>query len=247
MPSTKKSSSAQSRFPVTAQLLVLSIMLTIVIYQVPEGRYILYPLTLLSTFVHEFGHGISAWLVGGVFDEMYIYPDTSGLAKARTDGSRISRAVVAAGGLLGPAFGGGVGFFLARRQKVAKWGLFALGVAFGLAAILFVRNVFGFIVVACYAVLFLVVAVQAKPRVSQFLVVFLGLQLCMSVFARSDYLFMERASVGGETRVSDTGAIAEALVLPYWFWGGLIGLTSVVVMALGVWTYVRARRRAEAS
>ncbi len=237
----------KARLPATAQLLVLSVVLTILIYQVPAGRYILYPLTLLSTFVHEFGHGISAWLVGGAFDEMFVYADTSGLAKARTDGSRISRAVVAAGGLLGPAFAGGIGFALARRQKWAKWGLCALGVAFGLVALVFVRNIFGFIVVACYAVLFLVVALHAKPRVSQFLIVFLGLQLCMSVFARSDYLFMRSAVIDGKMRVSDTGAIAEALVLPYWFWGGLIGLISLVVMSLGVWTYVRARRRAEAA
>lgn len=223
-------------------MLVLSIVLTIVLYQVPAGRYILYPLTLLSTFVHEFGHGISAWLVGGAFDQMYIYADTSGLAQARTDGSRVSRAVVAAGGLLGPAFAGGISFVLARTKKRAKWGLVALGAAFLLAAILFVRNVFGFILVSAYAALFLLVGFQAKPRFSQFLIVFLGLQLCMSVFSRSDYLFMENANVGGQLRVSDTGAIAQALLLPYWFWGGLIGLISLAVMSLGVWSYVRTTR-----
>lgn len=232
------------KFPITAQILVLSIVLTIGLYQVPAGRYILYPLTLLSTFVHEFGHGISAMLVGGAFDQLFVYADTSGLAQSRTDGSRLSRAFVAAGGLLGPAVAGGIAFVLGRTKTRAKWGLAAVGIAFLLAAILFVRNVFGFIVVSCYAALFLLVAFQAKPRISQFLIVFLGLQLCMSVFSRSDYLFMENATIGGQVRVSDTGAIAKALLLPYWFWGSLIGLSSLVIMGLGVWSYVRTTRGA---
>jgi hypothetical protein len=36
------------------------------------------------------------------------------------------------------------------------------------------------------------------------------------------YLFSEGARVGGRSGPSDTQAIADVLILPYWFWGGAI-------------------------
>jgi hypothetical protein len=34
----------------------------------------------------------------------------------------------------------------------------------------------------------------------------------------------------------DASQIAEALLLPYWVWGGLL---SLLVLAIGVWLYLR--------
>ena len=39
-------------------------VVTIVLYFVPFGKYVLYPLMLFSTFVHEMGHGLTAALGG---------------------------------------------------------------------------------------------------------------------------------------------------------------------------------------
>ena len=34
--------------------------------------------------------------------------------------------------------------------------------------------------------------------------------------------------------------MAEALILPYWFWGGVVGLLSVLVLIIGLWSFLRA-------
>jgi hypothetical protein len=43
---------------------------------------------------------------------------------------------------------------------------------------------------------------------------------------------------------SDVAQIAEAFLLPYWIWGGLCGLFSVSVLALGTWLYLRPMKTA---
>ena len=61
--------------------LILGALLILALQRwVPMGRLILYPFTLLSTWVHEMGHGISALLVGGHFLRLDIYADASGMA-----------------------------------------------------------------------------------------------------------------------------------------------------------------------
>jgi hypothetical protein len=37
---------------------------------------------------------------------------------------------------------------------------------------------------------------------------------------------------------SDVAQIAEALWLPYWFWGGLLAVVSVAVLVGGLWLSV---------
>jgi type IV secretory pathway TrbD component len=59
------------------------------------------------------------------------------------------------------------------------------------------------------------------------------------VFLSIDYLFTEKVSVSGRLVYSDTGQIASALFLPYWFWAILLtGLT----LWLPAWSLARALR-----
>src|ERR1700690_2678235 len=68
---------------------------------IPFGGVLLYPLTLLSTWVHEMGHGMTALLCGGRFASLDVFANGSGLAYTAT--SRPWQAgLVAAGGLVAP-------------------------------------------------------------------------------------------------------------------------------------------------
>jgi hypothetical protein len=40
--------------------------------------------------------------------------------------------------------------------------------------------------------------------------------------------------VNGVTQPSDSAVIAQALWLPYWFWGGVIAFFSLAMAALGI-------------
>ena len=47
----------------------------------------------------------------------------------------------------------------------------------------------------------------------------------------SSYLFSDGGLVAGQSQRSDTAAIADSLLLPYWFWGGAISLAIVALLA----------------
>ena len=178
-----------------------------------------YPLLLLSTFVHEMGHGLSAIAVGGRFIDLQIFADGSGVAVTGTSGGAFSRAAVAAGGLVGPAFASAAGFTLGRRPRVARITLLIGGVLTLVAGLVWVRSLVGWLIVLGLAAISLAVAtVIRQDHWSQLWLVFLSVQLGLSVFSRGDYLFAEGATTGIGFGPSDSAAIADALLLPYWFW-----------------------------
>lgn len=61
-----------------------------------------------------------------------------------------------------------------------------------------------------------------------------ALTLCMAVFNDWHYMFSDSAFVNGVLHHSDSAAIAQALVLPYWVWGAAVAAFSVGVMAIGI-------------
>lgn len=229
----------------TQTFLVLSIVVTVVLYLVPYGHTIGYPLVLLSTLAHEMGHGIAAMLVGGHFDEFRMWTDGSGVARwYGSDIGRLARAFVSAGGLVGPAVAAAIGFMLARGEKSARVGLIVFGVGLLVAEVLVVRGFFGMVFVGLLAALCLFLAYKVKPWVGQVTVVFIAVQLALSVFSRGDYLFTDKAQTSAGLMPSDVAQMAEALWLPYWFWGALCGLVSVAVMLLGVRGFFRKTAKA---
>lgn len=222
--------------------LILAAALVLVLWQVPYGQHILYPFSLLATYAHEMGHGITALITGGSFESFVMYPDGSGLA-TWTGGGRLRQAMVAAGGLLGPTIAGAAILVASRRPKRARWVLFALALGMALSVPLFVRNFFGVLFVLGMAV---AIGLSAKlfPRFAPFLAQLLGVVLCVALFRDLDYMFSSGGVIAGEQRLSDSGAIAEALFLPYWFWGALVAATAVIVLCAGLWAALRSNRPA---
>nr|WP_255216548.1 M50 family metallopeptidase [Pseudenhygromyxa sp. WMMC2535] len=222
-----------------------SVVLTLALYFLPylwqPGFYLGLPLIWLSTLVHELGHGFTAALLGAEFDKFVMYPDASGAAtwSAGASFGPLRRALVAAGGLVGPAIVAALGFALARKPKPAQVtllvGLFALAAI----AVIVVRNGFGWAFVAGLGLIIGLLATRERPEVAQVGLVFLSTQLAMSVFSRGDYLFMEYADTAQGQMPSDVSQMADALFGPYWLWGGLCGLFSVLVLGLGLLIFFR--------
>ncbi len=222
--------------------LLATIAVTAVLYAVPQLQIVAYPLVLIGTLVHELGHGITAVLVGGQFHSLAVYADGSGVAgwgHQADQVGRVGRAAVAAGGLVGPAVAAAILFPLARRPATARWVLGAIGVLLAIALLLVVRNGFGIALVGILAAVSLALAIKGSAQVAQYALIFLAVQLSLSVFARADYLFTETAHTGAGTHPSDVAHMAEALVLPYWFWGAACGLFSIAVLAGGTWLLIR--------
>lgn len=217
---------------VARAVFVVSLLVTAALYAVPELRFVAYPLLLLSTLAHEMGHGIAALFVGGSFLSFELYSDASGVAHTATS-SPLAAAAVAAGGLVGPAVAAAISFLAGRRPATARafLGVLCLGLAASLVFV--VRNAFGWIFVGAFALALGLIVLNARPRLSQIVLVFLGTQLGLSVFSRGDYLFTASASTADGAMPSDVAAIADALLLPYWIWGVLCGGLSVLALLIG--------------
>ncbi|MEL6980887.1 MAG: M50 family metallopeptidase [Actinomycetota bacterium] len=207
-----------------------TVAVSVILPRVPYGRQVLYPFALLGTWVHEMGHGLFAILVGGSFDRLVLYQNLGGTAYSSGVGS-LGRALVAAGGLLGPALAGGLIIVLGSRESTARWVLAGLAVILALSLLLFVRNAFGVISLAIIAALLGVLAFYG-PEVSRVVVAqFIGIQFCLASWGTRDYMFTRDFVRDGQVIDSDTQQIADVLLLPYWFWGGLIAAISLAIMA----------------
>ena len=77
------------------------------------------------------------------------------------------------------------------------------------------------------------------------LVLFLAVQLAITVFTRADYLFMATAHTSGGDLPSDTASIAKALGGSYLIWGVVVGAISLVVLWGGVSLFLRMNGQAE--
>lgn len=226
--------------------LLASVAVTVVLWVVPYGRLIGWPLMLISTLVHELGHGVAGVLVGGTFDSFEMWSNGSGVAHVLGYDGRFARAFVSAGGLCGPACAAAIGFAMARGEKRSRVTLLVAGAVLALFELLFVRSLFGLVFVALLATALVWLGSRAKAWVSQLALLFLSVQLALSVFSRGDYLFTDTAHTTAGVFPSDVANMAKALFLPYWFWGALCGGFSVLVLVVGVWSFLREGRKPKA-
>lgn len=227
-------------------MLVGSTAITLAMFLIPSPEHtwwLLAPFRWLHIYVHEFGHGIAALLSGGEFDkfEMWTY---SGVAHVRHSGA-LAAAFVCAGGLCGPAVVGGVFLAAGRNPRWARVALCGFGAFMALSLVLWTRSPFGLAFGAIVAVLSLGIALRARPAHAQMFLVFLGVQLALSVYTGGGYLFTQYAVIqNGERHPSDTQQMADALGLPYWFWGIACAAFSALVLLAGVWRYLKPERAA---
>lgn len=210
---------------------------TVLLWQFSIGRALLYPFTLLATWFHEMGHGLAAALLGGNFQRLVIFPDGSGYAlfSIAADTMAVTHALIAAAGLVGPAVVGAILIVGSRSRRATRWLLAGLGAVLVLSTLIWVRSLAGWIVLPAFAAIDLLVAAYGKERLQRFTIELLGVQAAISVWRDVRYLFSDGGYVGGQYSPSDTATIADALLLPYWVWGGLI---TVAIVGL-LWSALR--------
>lgn len=220
----------RSRLALLAGIAGVSVLL----WQTMIGSLALYPFTILATWFHEMGHGLAAMLLGSRFDHLVIYADGSGYAAifGRADQWRVTDAVISASGPFGPAVAGSLLILASRSPERSATALKVLGAAILLSTLVWIRSVAGWIVMPAVGCAILAVGAWARPSLRVLAVQILGVQACISVWRQFDYLFSDGGFVGGQLARSDTSAIADALLLPYWFWGSAISIVIVLMLVI---------------
>jgi hypothetical protein len=205
---------------------------TVTVWQIPGGYWILYPFTILGTWFHEMSHGICAIVLGGSFQKLELFSNGSGIAY-HSGGlffGGLGNALVAGAGPLGPTFAGAGLIALSRKPDLSKIMLIVFGSLMLLSIVLFIRTWFGALVIGLLCLILLYIAFNTNDKIRVFTMQFLGVQACVSVYLSVGYLFSQGANVGGNQHLSDTAVMADNLWLPYWFWGGLIIIISLLMI-----------------
>ncbi|HEV7785275.1 MAG TPA: M50 family metallopeptidase [Thermoanaerobaculia bacterium] len=221
----------------TRKFLLVSAAVTLVLYVIPYGQILARPLLLLSTLAHEMGHGLTALLLGGRFQRLEMWASGAGVSEMDLSSfGRIRQGLTIAGGLVGPAVAAALCFKLGKTGRGARYCLVGVGLFLLAAEILVVRNLFGFFFTGLVAAGCLFAGRRLSPERAQWVVVFLGVQLALSVFSRASYLFTRGTANPTGFFPSDVMQMETVLFLPYWFWGLVCGAFSVMVLVYGVRT-----------
>lgn len=134
------------------------------------GNMVLYPVTLLVTFLHEFGHALGAILTGGSVSSMQVNPDGSGYTITRGG----SPSIVLMGGYLGSALLGNVLFRIgAKHRSFTGVTLLVLACLMALSGIVWFESFTSTAILIGFAALLYLLA--KKPDWGQDALMFLGL------------------------------------------------------------------------
>ena len=211
---------------------------------VPFGRLVLYPFTLLATWVHETGHGLAALATGGQFLRLVIFADASGFAEARV-GSPTASAVMSLGGLWAPPLVGALLLGVARGPRRARVALATLAALMLLTLALWVRSPAGFVVVPACALLLGWAAWSWAPDRRLLLAQFVAITLALDTVGRLvGYALSSSATVGGHEQKSDVAMIADALGGHYLAWGVLVITVALALLGAGLWMAWRSPQSA---
>ena len=213
-----------------ASLLLFAGLVFFVLSLFPLGQIIQWPFVILTTFIHELGHGLTAILVGGKFVQMELYADAAGLALMKLPAGDWRSALVSAGGLLAPSVFGGVLIVAGRSATSSSRVFLTLSMVILLSCVFWIRTVFGLAVMGGMGLAFLWLARKRSPGMHQFLIQFIGVHMLVDTVTRTfAYLFSSGVTVNGAVRHSDSSAIAHAVGGNHLVWGLLIAIIALSI------------------
>jgi hypothetical protein len=216
-------------------ILIAAVIYFVVAAWMPLGHYILYPLTLFTTWVHEMGHGLTALIMGGSFESLEIDWNGGGLAWSFA-AHGWPDALVAAGGLLAPPLLGAIILGVVHGPRRARVLLGVVAGAILLSLAIWVRTAAGFVTMPIVAALLgwaVTLGFGAKPERRVLLAQLLGVILALDTLTRMvSYAFMDKTSDG---KTSDVSHIASNLGGSYVLWGFVITILALGMLALGLW------------
>jgi hypothetical protein len=199
----------------------------------PWGPLLLYPFTLFTTWVHECGHAVMVVVLGGSVASITIDPDTSGLTRSLMPAGRVARGLVASSGYLGASVVGCLLMAATRVEKRTRAILWAIGAFMLFTLVIWMRNVFGALVVLAWGLTLLALARKGSGRVPRFVLSVLAIQVALDSVYDIRVLFFAH---GGH---SDADTMARLFVAPAWLWASAWMILSLAMLA---WTLRITRR-----
>ena len=206
-----------------------AVAISLLVSLTPWAQFLLYPFRLFTTWVHECGHALMTVLVGGRVMAITIEPNASGLTQGLVPVGRVPRGLVASSGYLGAAV---VGCLLMSATRVKQWApaiLLGLGAFMFLTLVLWMRNLFGVVVVLAWSVLLVTLARKDIADALGFFLSLLAIQVALnSVYDIRTLFLIDRGQ-------SDAATMAQLFLLPSWVWATTWMLMSVAMLGATLW------------
>lgn len=157
-------------------ILLLVFIFSTFLWYIPYANIILYPFKLFATFIHEFGHAITAIITGGGVYNLIINPDASGL----TITSGGLEFIILSGGYLGSTLVGALLLILSssENEQITKISLISIVAIMIIAMILFVRDLFTFITTLIFICMIISIIIKAGHTINNLFLDFLAIQCC---------------------------------------------------------------------
>ncbi|CAN5322621.1 hypothetical protein BH10ACI2_BH10ACI2_14000 [soil metagenome] len=226
---------------------IISVALWVISWYMPIFGYIVYPLQLFATFIHESSHALMTLITGNTVMSLTVSPDGSGAVWSKSSG--LSSLLISSAGYLGTtAFGIGLLAWMrfGRSSRVALYissGLVGvMTLVFGFLAPFwnFLENVtFGSVVFTVLSGAFLTAGLFAIAKFApikwvNFALAFLSVQCLLNAFFSLKDLFIISASTD---RGTDAANMAAATGIPSLVWVLVwIGI-SLVMLTVGMRLY----------
>lgn len=237
-------------------LLLIATVITIALWFIPYADYLVYPIRLFVTFIHEGSHVLAALLTGGSVESLTVSPDTSGLVMFRYNNA-LSQLITSSAGYLGSTAFGVLLLVLIRRAYSARIVLAGSAIFVGLMTLLFgllapIWNIFSanvsfggvIFTVASGTILtlsLLTIAKYASARTAQFAMSFLAVQCILNALSDLKTVFYASSPFASPMQ-TDAMNMANATGLPAIAWVVIwIGI-SVLMISIGLRVYVAAQK-----
>ncbi|HKX32167.1 MAG TPA: M50 family metallopeptidase [Blastocatellia bacterium] len=207
--------------------LIAASAVTILISFIPLAEFVVYPLRLFVTFIHESGHALAALGTFGEVDGLAIYADASGETYTR---GGYQPAIASAGYLMSTAYGASL-LVLCRDGSRAKAVLTVTAALILFLAGFYARDPFSWFIGIILAIGLIVIALASSIRMAHFFLSFLAVQCCLNALFDLKTLFMLSATGSSH---SDAATMQELTPIPAQFWAAFWFLISIVTLIVAL-------------
>ncbi len=216
-------------------------VIVLVLWNLPQLDFVLYPVRLFVTFVHESGHGLAALITGGHFDSFRVDPNGSGVTL--TSGG--SRLLILPAGYLGAALFGALLFYIANTVPFPRTISLVLAVLVAAITLLFTQLLSTAWLVGLGMALVLLAFWRFADRgvnllLLDVLAILTGLNAVLDLVG---LINNSDASLGALRNDAAAFTAEVAPLIPPVVWALLWALIAVVMLGAAVYfSYIRRRR-----
>jgi Peptidase M50B-like len=206
--------------------------LAIVVLYMPFGEFLVYPLRLFVTFIHEGGHALAALLTLGSVARLEIYANASG---ATYTYGGLSFLISSAGYLASTAYGAGL-LTLLHDGRRAKAVLTVTAAIILTLTGFFTHDSFSLFIGIALTGLLIWVAIGWSARWAHFFLSFLAVQCCLNAFYDLKTLFLISTTTNMH---SDAVNMQQTTMIPAVFWASFWILLSILALGFALRTYAQ--------